>query len=88
MEHFYCGDTECGLELQSRVDSEDMFGAMWTIRQGLDMQSARWAKNQRGEVHQDNPYTKMMRDMNQTRLRIEHFFEEAEFDPEWVADEQ
>jgi hypothetical protein len=52
------------------------------------MQSARRAKNHNGEVHQDNPYTKMMRDMNQTRLRIEHFFEEAEFDPEWVADEQ
>ena len=88
VEYFYCGDTECGLELQSRVDSEDMFGAMWTIRQGLDWNQARWAKNHRGKVHQDNPYTKMMKDMNQTRLRIEHFFEEAEFDPEWVADEQ
>ena len=86
-EYFYCGETECGLELQSRVDSE-MFGSMWTIRHGLDMQAARWAKNCKAEVHQDNPYTKMMRDMHQTRLQLEHFLEESEFGPEWVADEQ
>ena len=30
----------------------------------------------------------MMRDMDQTRKGIVHFFEEAEFDPDWVADGQ
>ena len=65
-----------------------MFASMWTIRQGLDMQASRWTKNHKAEVHQDNPYTKMMRDMHQTRGQLEHFLGESEFDPEWVADEQ
>ena len=87
-EYFHCGETDCGLEPQSRVDGEEMFASMWTIRRGLDMQVSRWTKNYKSEVHQDNPYTKMMRDMHQTREKIENFFTEAEFDPEWVADEQ
>jgi hypothetical protein len=74
-------------EMQSRVDSEDMFGALWTIQQGLDWNQSRWIRNHRDETHHDNPYTTMMRDMDKTTKRMVQFFEEADFNPEWVAEE-
>jgi hypothetical protein len=65
-----------------------MFGALCNLQQGLDWNQSRWIRNHRDKTHHDNPYTTMtMREMDKATKRMVQFFEEANFNPERVAEE-